>query len=176
MDRTQEIRGGLVWDRTQEDVDYALACEHDAVYDLRYMQEDLKGAYNVSDRNRVSEAINYMADFLFESGISETNIISAISPKDNWNAYDIVKPEDNNKTLNALVVLKNFLAYICDTGDAPIPVDLNYLTYEKANGVEKILFDLYGVVLQISESWGYCGCMFASDFDPFNWQGWDEDI
>jgi len=153
----------LIRDRTQADVDYALDFRSKSLYSA----QDLKGAYNISDRNRVGRTINYIAQCLRISGKDE----AIVNIREDWNVYDIIKPSDNSNVLSALTYLKK---YFPDDKITEIPESLDGLTYQKANAVEQILYDFYGVFLRIGESWIYCGEAFASDFDPFNWQGWDD--
>lgn len=163
MAELKTIAEQLVRDRTREDVDYALECRQKAVYSV----QDLKGAYNISDRNRVGRTINYIAECLRNSGKDEVRI----DMKADWNIYDIVKPSDNEKVLSSLTELKK---YFPDDKITEIPQSLDSLTYQKANDAEKVLYDFCGVFLRIGDSWVYCGDAFASGFAPFNWQGWDD--
>jgi len=160
----ENIAKNLIYDRTQADVDYALNLEKNSIY----TDENLRGAYNISDRNRVGETVNFIIECLKNTGTFEAraNII-----RDDRNAYDIIIPEDNQKVLESLANLKWLLPY---SETAEVPEGLDSLTYQKANAVENILFDLYGVFSRLLDSWLYCGDGYLSDFDPFNRQGWDD--
>jgi len=151
------IAGELIRDRTQADVDYALGLERNG----GYTDEDLKGAYNISDRNRVGEAFNYMMGCLRHIGRYE----ALAKIKDDWVSHDIVKPGDNRKVLAALEYLKWHLPY---SETEEVPDSLDVLTYQKVNTVENILFDTYGVFLRMADMWFFCGEAFASDFDFWN--------
>ena len=161
--RLENIAKNLLFDRTQSDVNYALECGRNGVY----TQENLKGAYNISDRNRVGEAVNFLIECLKNIKIYEANenII-----KDSRNAFDIIVYEDNQKVLKSLENLKNILPYSETT---EVPESLDSLTYQKANEIENIIYDLYGVFSRVINSCMYSGEGFISDFDPFNWQGFD---
>ena len=52
----------LIFDRTQADVNYALDCERNGIY----TDVNLRGAYNISDRNRVGEAVNFIIECLIK--------------------------------------------------------------------------------------------------------------
>jgi len=162
LSELENISESLIWDRTQTDVDYALECEKNNIYS----SENLKGAYNISDRNRVGRALNYLSECIKNSGRTEIEV----NIKENWIMSDIIKHEDNNNVLNAVNKLEYFLPY---NNIQSTPSNLDSLTYVKANTTEHIIFDLYGVLSRLINSWLYCGEGFASDFDPFNWQGWD---
>lgn len=163
MPELKSIAEKLIRDRTQADVDYALELRSKSTYS----EQDLKGAYNISDRNRIGRTVNYIAELLRTSGNNEANM----NIREDWNVYDIIKPSDNNNVLSALICLKK---YFPDDKITEIPESLDGLTYQKANALENVLYDFCGVFLRIGESWIYCGEAFASDFDPFNWQGWDD--
>jgi len=154
---------GLIRDRTQADVDYALSLERS----MTYAYENLKGAYNPSDRNRVGIAVNRIVEYLRHTGRYEIGA----KIKQDWNAYDIAKPGDNGAVLALLRHLKSLLPY---DQTENVPDSLDGLTYQKANAVENILYELYGAFSRLLESWLYCGDGHASEFDPFNWQGWDD--
>ena len=159
------IAGELIRDRTQSDVDYALMLERN----MTYADENLKAAYNISDRNKVGKTINYITACLKIVGSHE----ALPELREDWNVYDIVKPEDNKKVLTALILLKERLPY---GGTEEVPQSLDGLTYQKANTIESILFDVYGVFERLLESWFYFGEAYASEFDVWNWQGWDDAI
>ena len=152
----------LIWDRTQADVDYALMQERDNIYS----EENLRGAYNISDRNRVGAAVNYLNECLRNTGTYHTcgNI------RENRDMLDIIGNSDNREVLASLAHLRRLLPY---GGTEEVPNSLDGLTYGKANTVEHILFDLCGVLMRLWDSWLYSGDGYASDFDAFNWQGWD---
>jgi hypothetical protein len=153
INNIKNIADEFIRDRTQADVDYALGLERDGVY----TEENLKGAYNISDRNRVGRTVNYIADCLKDTGKHEVYI----NIKDDWAVYDIIKPEDHEKVLASLIYLKYLLPY--DKTET-VPQNLDSLTYQKANTVENILYDIYGVFSRLLDSWLYCGEAYASEF------------
>ena len=163
INKINNLINSLIFDRTQDDADYALDCVRNAVYH----EHDLKGAYNISDRNRVGGAINFISDCLVNNaGLYEARV----KIKDNWDYPDIIKREHHEEILYALNFLKYFLPY---SKTSEVPENLNKITYQKANALEFILFDLCGVLARLFDSWLYCGDGYMSDFDQWNWQGWD---
>ena len=146
LNKINEITDSLIYDRTLADVDYALMLERESIY----TDEDLKGAYNASDRNRVAEAVNYIAALMR---------LYDVRTKDGWNEYSIATVRDNANTVESLNVLKAFLPGIT----AEVPADLDRLSYIKANDVERVLFELYGVYMRLNAF--YVGDGYASGFD-----------
>ena len=139
----RDIIAGLICDRTQADVDYALSLERSSIH----TDEDLRGAYNASDRNRVGGALNWLIDAVN---------IWGFHAKDNWAASDIVRTWDNANTLACLNRLRQVLQSGCE-----VPGDLNSLTYKKANAVERSLYDMCSVYMWIADNTAYCGDGYA---------------
>ena len=152
-----DILNSLIYDRTQADVDYALSLERESVY----AEEDLKGAYNCSDRNRIGSAINYLAD-----GVK----LLGGNVKDNWVETDTAKTTDNANTIACLKRLRQILSFGAETD---IPDDLDSLTYQKANAVERSLFETYSAYMWIADNMLLCGDGYSSDFDAYNHQMFD---
>jgi hypothetical protein len=157
-----KILNGLVFDRTQSDADYAVSLMRNGIFS----DQELKGAYNISDRKRVSSAAKYINECIRASG----NYEARIKIKDDWREYDIVKHEDNEAVLTALRYLKSCLT---DAKTPEVPESLENLSYVTANVIEQILYELCRVIERYVNGWFYFGEAFASDFDAFNWQGWD---
>ena len=157
INQINQVLSGLIFDRTQSDVDHAI----DHIIKGLNSDQNLKGAYNISDRKRVAAAAKYIAGFMRSNGMHE----AAVKIKDDWNTLDIIRHEDNAEVLSALGYLRRLLP---DAEAPAIPAELNSLTYEKANTVERILFDLCCFLARLTDSWMYSGDAFASDFDPHN--------
>ena len=144
----ENILSGLIYDRTQADVDYALSLQNNS----EHTDENLRGAYNVSDRVRVGSAINWL--------IAALKLIG-FHARDNWGAYDIVKVEDNANTLACLRVVQIFLPF--GKSISP-PADLDSLSYQKANAVERVLYETGSAYLWIAENTLFAGESYASNF------------
>jgi len=157
-----KILNGLVFDRTQSDVDHAI----NHIRNGLNSEQDLKGAYNISDRNRAAQAAKHIAGCMRSNGMYD----AAVKIRDNWNTLDIIRHEDNEDVLAALRYLRSLMP----TAETPaVPAELDNLTYVKANIIERVLFDLCCFLARLLDSWMYFGDGFASGFDPHNWQGWD---
>ena len=162
LQELNQVLNGLIFDRTQSDADRAIY----HIINGLHSEQDLKGAYNISDRNRVAAAAKYIAGCMRYNGMPD----AGAKIKDNWNTADIIRHEDAEEVLAALRYLGNLLP----AAEIPeIPEELENLTYIKANAIERILFDLCCFLVRLLDSWMYSGEAFASEFDPHNWQGWD---
>jgi len=155
-----DILKSLIYDRTQSDVDYARTLMQNGVQ----TDENLRGAYNISDRNRVGNAINRISQFLRDLGMSEVQV----RVKSDWTVYDIIRSGGSEPVLSALRLLKSLLPG--STGE--VPDSLDGLTYEKANAVERVLYDICGILFMLTEL--RAGDGYASGFDARDEQTFDD--
>lgn len=88
--------------------------------------------YNVSDLNRVAEAMDWLADQLFALGYQ-----CRVSPKTDWTKYDIPLALQMEYYLEDLRTIRDTLTLPVGTPDAPNT--MNSLTYTGANNIETIL-------------------------------------
>ena len=130
----------LVTDRTKADVD----------------ARNDKGTYNASDLNRVGAAMNYVADRLRAAGYDPH-----ISPKTDWKDDDWVDPAEQAVYLGDLAELRKQFAMMQAT--PPVPNDMEKLTYQEANDIEKILEDIDRLLTNASQAWFYSGDIYASE-------------
>ena len=146
----------LIFDRTQSDVSRVNALRErikDRSATLSEMEEwlsSLKGAYNHTDLNRVGEAINYLADVL--NGYGYYNSIKA---KADWNIADKPNPEQMAKYLDDLRLLKE--TFYTFESSPQIPSDMVSLTYEEANNIEKLIYDIDFIIMNMERDFIYSG-------------------
>ena len=134
------IIGTLITDRTQADVD----------------ARNGKGTYNASDLNRVAAAMNYVAGRLDSAGYDPH-----ISPKTDWKDDDWVDPAAQAVYIGYLAELRSQFAMMQTT--PPVPNDMEKLTYQEANDIEKILEDIDRLLANASQAWFYSGDIYASE-------------
>lgn len=134
------IIGTLITDRTQADVD----------------ARNGKGTYNASDLNRVAAAMNYVAGRLESDGYDPH-----ISPKTGWKDDDWVDPAAQAVYLGYLAELRSQFAIMQTT--PPVPNDMEKLTYQEANDIEKILEDIDRLLTNAAQAWFYSGDIYASE-------------
>ena len=157
----------LIYDRTQADVNRvfilknkiltkglnALSAEEKAEY-----MAGMKGAYNASDLNRVGQAIAYIADLLNGYGYSVQ-----VYPKTDWTMSDTPTPEQLEQYLANVAALRQALLVLPTTPE--VPADMEGLTIQEANDIEKILVDIdrqltsmREVMLHAAQPFLCCGC------------------
>lgn len=150
----------LITDRTQADESRAeqLAAKGWAKMTAADREEWLAsdGAYNATDLNRVGEAMKYIAEELREYALSVS-----ISPRTNWAMGEIPKPADIDgyladlKTLRAIVDLP--------AGTPAVPANLQGMTPETANDIERILQTVHRMLLNIAAAWFYSGEVYSGE-------------
>lgn len=145
-----------VTDRTQDDVRRAKelnAKGWEAMTEAERTEwlNDLKGAYNVSDLNRVGHNVKYLAELLSEYGYSVT-----VSPKVDWQTDDIPCVADMVAYLSDVEAIK--AAFY---GTTPLPESMNNLTVTAANNIEKLLLEIETYINRMIQGFRKCGTFKA---------------
>ena len=153
----------LITDRTQEDVNRVIYLRAKCWQDMTEEEQaewstELKGAYNVSDLNRVENAVRYLAEELRKLGYPTNLVIHAEWTKENKpNSEDLKRYFENVAKIRALLP-----AVYASTPDAP-DNDLSKFNHEKANDLEQILLDIEEICGKIVASWFYLGDINAGE-------------
>ena len=143
----------LITDRTQADVDYA-ARLNAAGWDGMTADErtqwnlGLKGTYNAADLNRVGNAVNYVAGRLEGAGYSVP-----VNPKIDWLESDIPTYSDMEIYLNNVEIIRGTLTVPPATPE--VPEDMETLTYEEANDIERILLAVDALITNMINAYFY---------------------
>lgn len=143
----------LIFDRTASDVQYAK--------NNPSAQEWLKGCYNYIDLNRVEEWCKYLSDLLNSYGYG-----NLISVKTDWNVKDIQTIEQMARYLNNIKILMETFVLKNDTPQLPESIDK--LTFQKANDIEKILFDINELIEKMEAIFRYSGTFYSSESEGLN--------
>lgn len=145
----------FIFDRTQEDVDRVIELNKkylNGTITWDEMREwnngtngrpGLKGAFNLSDINRIEGNIDIISKiFIVTADVKE------------WKLGDIPRTSDyqrirkNTKKIHALSFVRS------DTPEVP---DSPLNTFQKWNDIEKILYDAYDIYVRLKNSYYYCG-------------------
>lgn len=143
----------LITDRTQADVDYA-ARLNAAGWDG--MTEDertawtlgLKGTYDYTDLNRVGNAVAYVAGRLTGAGYALN-----VNPKIDWTEDDTQRAADMASYLADISAIRN--ALIVPPAIPEVPDDMEGLTYEEANDIERILLAVDALITNMINAYFY---------------------
>lgn len=141
----------LIFNRTQSDADrvnYLASLWQNGTFtgtteELAEWAQDLKGAYNASDLNRVGSAVEYLTDTLYSMGYNVPTV-----PKDDWTETDIPVQSQMDIYINNIQLLRDILPYVAP--DAPETAA--GLSYQSSNNIEEILYTLESVLLAMKEN------------------------
>ena len=141
----------LIFDRTQSDADrvnYLASLWQNGTFtgtteELAEWAQDLKGAYNASDLNRVGSAVEYLTDTLYSMGYNVPTV-----PKDDWTETDIPVQAQMYIYINNIQLLRDILPYVAP--DAPETIQ--NMTFLGAKDIEEILYTLESVLLAMQEN------------------------
>lgn len=152
----------LITNRTQADVDRVatltgrISAGTATAAELAEWQNDLKGAYNASDLNRVGAAVAYVAGRLNGYGYAVT-----VNQKQDWTVSDIPTAGQMTSYLADVATLRGAIAVMAST--PPTPDSANNLTWQEANDIEKILLDVDELLTRMAAAWFYSGDLYAGE-------------
>lgn len=121
----------LIFDRTQQDIT-----------DLTS-----KSYYNYTDLNRAEKWCEYLSEVLNKYSYS-VNIVT----KTDWTMLDLPTQFEIERIRQNVNTLKQ--AYFSFT---QIPGNLDYMTWQKANDIEKILYEIDKILKHMENNFVYCG-------------------
>ena len=130
----------LVMDRTIQDVTDGTA----------------KGHYNASDLNRVGHVMEAIALLLSEYGYTVL-----VEPKTDWDISDIPTQSQMKKYLDDLAALRAAIELPPSTPNTP--ADMHGLTWQEANDIERILYDVNRLFTNMVAAWYYSGDLVAGE-------------
>ena len=122
----------------------------------------MRGAYNVSDLNRVGNAIVYLRDRLRNYGYSLN-----VTPKTNWAITDAPTVAQLKKYLADVSAIRGAVGELSSLPEVPVRIypsgtgKSDGLTIEKANDIERMLYQLDSAITKMLSSWWGCseiGC------------------
>ena len=132
----------LIFDRTQNDLE----------------QKTPKSYYNYTDLNRVETWCEYLANLL-----TSYSYPVSISIKKNWAMSDLPNVNDIERIRSNVNAIKTvFHAY------TDVPENLNYMTIEKANDIEKILSELDFLTKNMISSFRYSYTFNSGESEGLN--------
>jgi hypothetical protein len=162
MNNDGTIIATLITDRTKADAERVktlaakIRAKTATAEEVQEYLSDLKGAYNVSDLNRVGNAMNFIADKLRSVGIAVE-----VSPKTDWEQGDLtVTAAQAAHYLSDIQTLRSMLSVYPTTPTTPDSLDT--LTFETANNIEQILVDLYDICLKTIAGFRHSGMVYSN--------------
>ena len=143
----------LITDRTQADVDYVARLSAKGWSGMTDSEKSewllgLKGAYNYTDLNRVGNAVTYVAGRLENAGY-----YVLVDPKIDWMESDIPTKSSMVRYLDDVETIRNTLTVLPNTPE--VPDDMEGLTYEEANDIERILLAVDALITNMINAYFY---------------------
>jgi len=151
----------LITDRTREDVErvravlLALRDGTATAQEREAFLAPMKGAYNYVDLNRVGNAIYFVSVWLD----TLCGVCAGVDPKRDWRETDIPSADDAERYLLNVEAIRAALP----AAAPPAPVDMDALTWQEANQIERILDIVRELILRIIAAWTYSGELFAGE-------------
>ena len=144
----------MIFDRTQNDVDTAILIRSEKVQNFETLTESEiatleKGTLTINTLNRIENKQSELKNLFDEMGYWTTDITNKV-----WEYSDIFKPEEFDRILSNLDVLKKAFFVYNDTPKIP---SNNYRNFHVINDVEKILYDLDVMINDIKSHYRECG-------------------
>lgn len=112
--------------------------------------------YNITDLNRVGQAMRYVASRLRACGFDVV-----VTPRTDWVWTDRATPAAAKRYLNNLRKIRKALVLFVNTPD--VPDGRRPFTAEEANDIEKILIDVEDMVQRTMQCWYFCGDLYAGE-------------
>lgn len=126
--------------------------------ELEEWESNMKGSYNVSDLNRVGNALLYLRDELVKCGYL-TGI--EFEPKTDWTEEDVPTRQEYASFVHSVDVVLQALARYKTTPDAPNV--LEKLDFQGANDIERILLDVDELLTKTNAKPYYCGELYCGE-------------
>lgn len=112
--------------------------------------------YNVSDLNRVGEAVRYLAERFTGYGYAVT-----VNPKTDWTEDNVPTRKQLETYRRNIVELRRQLTVMQSTPETP--ETMRALNYVKANDIERILKDLDTLITNMEQAWFFSGDLYAGE-------------
>ena len=116
-----------------------------------------KSFYNATDLNRVESATYYIERLLQIYSYFNNNLIY----KTNWLMSDFPSETEMRRYLSNIQELIN--AFYLKLDSPSLPNDMNLLTIEEANAIEKILYDLKKLIENMVSEFKFCNEFFSGE-------------
>lgn len=163
------VRGyEFITDRTQLDVlrwrqlrDKGLAKMTEAER-AEWFSGTMKGAYNVSDLNRVGLALNVIRNRLAATGYVSPSVYNA---KTEWQTGELLTTTDLAYYLACVKTVREAITQYKTTPQAP--TDAGALDYQEANNIEKILLDINHIIDNLTAAFVFLGDMQCGENGGF---------
>ena len=115
-----------------------------------------KGYYNADDLNRIEGKTNQII-----TKFSRIGYTVQAATKTDWQMTDFPTPNQCDRIISNIELLRNVIGVCPDTPE--LPESMDHIDYQKANDIEKILYDIDHLIGYIMENWRYSGEIYAGE-------------
>ena len=112
-----------------------------------------KAYYNYEDLNRIEKWCKYLSEFL-----NNYNYFVSIEAKTDWSMLNFPTQSELERIRQNINRLQQ--AYFSFT---QIPENLEYMTWRKANDIEKILYEINTLLNNMISQFYHCGEVFSGE-------------
>jgi len=154
----------MITDRTQADVDEALLIRGKVQNGETLTTDEqtkyfngMRGAYNISDLNRVESKVGEIRETLLMYGYPAFGILTKI----NWANTDLLKYSDINRYLLNIRKLRE--AYFTYPQTPATPFTSDWINYITANDIEQILVDIEEILDGMISSFYFTTEIYSGD-------------
>lgn len=119
--------------------------------------KNLKGAYNAADLNRVGNFINEISAMLSNQGYGHKYDV-----KKDWKETDYINEKNTAYYLESLRAICE--SYFLLLESPPLPDKLSGLTWQKANAIEQIIYDMAVIFDLIKSNYIFSSEIFSGEF------------
>ena len=156
----------LIFDRTQSDSSYLQSLRSTILtngWDSLSADEKnewltldaTRGAYNISDLNRVGQALNYVKAELNNQGYNLQWTATTT-----WSRNNVPSQSDMTAYLSYVTDIHNAI----QTSTLPnVPPDMADLTIGEANDIEEILYRVWDFIIAMKKAYYYCNDLYCGE-------------
>lgn len=153
----------LITDRTISDVQRWLTLRNKGYDNMTEAEKTewnngLKGAYNITDLNRVGNAFKYLQNRLVEAGYL---VGIEFTPKPDWDGGNVPTRAELTDYINTVATIRGALSALNTT--PPVPPNTGSLDFQGANDIEQILIDVEYLINKMQEKPLYCGELYMGE-------------
>lgn len=112
--------------------------------------------YNVSDLNRVGEAVRYLAERFTDCGYAVT-----VTPKTDWTEDNVPTRKQLETYRRNIAELRRQLTVMQSTPETP--ETMRFLDYLKANDIERILLAVEDTLRRLEKTFWYSGEIYSGE-------------
>lgn len=142
----------LIYDRTNSDLEIPKECMKK---NIPFPKDNLRYSWDYRALNRTEEAMEYVNEIFKELGYFQN-----MQFKTDWSNEEITRKEAE-RYINNLKTLRDYLKMESTT--PLVPNTMNGMSIDKANDIEKILFDINELLEKMTANFRYANDLYCGE-------------